>query len=148
MVALKQGQGELNAFYAATSFHHRKCKNYERATQWFKDNIIDKQSSESEDKCSILDFDERFEVMTWTAESTNPFQFLAGCQAALCEDSYTMKHIPITQDASASAYQILSHLFWNPIMGCYTNLIDQPRKPTDPPADHYINDIYTSLHNE
>jgi len=121
---------------------------YEHATDWFQKKILKNQSSEMEGQCSFLDFDERFNVMTWTVNASNPFPFLAGCQAALSEDTYTMRHIPITQDASASAYQILSHFFLDPKMGHYTNLIAQPHGPEKPPVDHYIHDIYTSVLNE
>lgn len=60
----------------------------------------------------------------------------------------TMKHIPITQDAYASAHKIFSHFMMNHIMGRYTNLIHQPSDDTEPRVDGDVYDIYSSLLDE
>jgi hypothetical protein len=84
-------------------------------------------------------------LLELACKAKNLLQFLAGCQAILYNDIYTMKHIPITQDASASAYQILSYFFLDPLLAKNTNLIKTFSKEKDKPV---IMDIYESMHKE
>ncbi|KAJ4715245.1 DNA-directed RNA polymerase [Melia azedarach] len=64
-----------------------------------------------------------------------PFQFIA---KVLCDDGVQeFNKIPITQDAAASAYQIMSYLLLNEEMAMRTNLIPHP--------DGKIQDVYTYL---
>ncbi|KAK8499209.1 hypothetical protein V6N12_076059 [Hibiscus sabdariffa] len=67
----------------------------------------------------------------------HPFQFLSYLYALSYGGGC---YIPITQDASASAYQIMSYFFLDEILGMKTNLL--------PSKDGNINDIYSFILEE
>jgi hypothetical protein len=51
-----------------------------------------------------------------------------------------LRYTPVSQDASASAYQIMSYFLLDIDCGIHTNLLKTPN--TD---DRYIRDIYESM---
>lgn len=133
---------EISCIRASTAFHQKKFSSYNEADVWFKQNVIHDSKMGSD---SIRQFDDDRVLLELARRAKNPFQFLAGCQAILNLDKYTMKHIPITQDASASAYQMLSYFFLDPLMAKNTNLIRTFCEETGIPV---IMDIYESMHKE
>jgi DNA-directed RNA polymerase len=146
----KLTQQQYDSFFASAAFHHAKHENYTYAANWFKNNIMITRYKKKYDpilRCSkrpeynILNFADDESVFDYAQHAKKPFQFLASCQAALCGDIYTMKHIPITQDASASAYQILSYFLVDGKMGYYTNILTGLR--TEENAK--IHDIYENM---
>lgn len=85
------------------------------------------------------------ELYKMVHKAKNPFQFLASTLAILHNDAYSMRRIPITQDASASAYQLVSHLMTSPKTAILTNLIHQKEVEKDGciiKHENKINDIY------
>lgn len=74
-------------------------------------------------------------LISFAKGASDPFQFIA---KALCNDGVQeYNRIPITQDAAASAYQIMSYLLLNEDMARKTNLI--------PHSDGKIQDVYMYL---
>lgn len=106
---------------SSAAFHYMKFTSYDDAHQWYLDQKCVFNSSED----SLIQF---------AVDASKPFQFISN---VLCieGDKTDPTRIPITQDASASAYQLMSYLLLNKEMGMRTNLI-----PTD---GRNINDVYT-----
>ena len=107
---------------SAAAFKYKKFYLYDEALQWYKEkqNLI-YASDES--------------LISFAKGASDPFQFIA---KALCNDGVQeYNRIPITQDAAASAYQIMSYLLLNEEMARRTNLIPHP--------DGKIQDVYTYL---
>lgn len=77
-------------------------------------------------------------------QASDPFQFLAkyisNDRVTPSERIKGLNKVPVTQDASASAYQIMSYLLLNAELGRRTNLLPSPEKE--------IQDIYISLKDE
>jgi DNA-directed RNA polymerase len=106
----------------SAAFKYKKFYLYDDALQWYKE----KQSL-------IYASDES--LISFAKGASDPFQFIA---KVLCDDVVQeYNKIPITQDASASAYQIMSYLLLNEEMAMRTNLIPHP--------DGKIQDVYTYL---
>lgn len=125
-------------FLIATAFHYQKFQCEEKAYTRivFILNYFDKLSNYTtkEDKIILM---LRSKIYI---DCKNPFQLLANIvlyeyskgDPKKLEQMYLS--VPITQDASASAYQIMSYYLLDEKMGIRTNLI---------PQDHYqIEDIY------
>ena len=77
-------------------------------------------------------------------KASDPFQFLAKFisneRVSCCERILGLNRIPVTQDASASAYQIMSYLLLNVELGMRTNLLPSPSQE--------IQDLYMCLKDE
>jgi len=107
---------------SAAAFKYKKFYLYDEALQWYKENLSLIYASDE----SLISF---------AKDASDPFQFIA---KALCNDGVQeYNRIPITQDAAASAYQIMSYLLLNEDMARRTNLIPHP--------DGKIQDVYTYL---
>lgn len=107
---------------SAAAFKYKKFNLYDEALQWYKEN-----------QSLIYASDES--LISFAKGANDPFQFIA---KALCNDGVQeYNRIPITQDAAASAYQIMSYLLLNEEMARGTNLIPHP--------DGKIQDVYTYL---
>lgn len=107
---------------SAAAFKYKKFDLYDEALQWYKEN-----------QSLIYASDES--LISFAKGASAPFQFIA---KALCNDGVQeYNRIPITQDATASAYQIMSYLLLNEEMARRTNLIPHP--------DGKIQDVYTYL---
>lgn len=104
----------------AAAFKYKKFHLYEEALIWYKENHSLMYASDE----SLIYF---------TKGASNPYQFLA---KALSYDTNYMR-VPISQDATASAYQIMSYFLLNEDMAMRTNLIPNP--------DGKIQDVYTYL---
>lgn len=112
-------------YLAATAFHYQKFASYEEALQvgLKLDGIT-------------LDSD----LMDFAADARDPFQFLSKVVTLRSSSSkVTESQLPITQDASASAYQIISYFMLDFELAKYTNLLPAKAKDDDAPR---INDIY------
>lgn len=107
---------------SAAAFKYKKFYHYDEALQWYKEN-----------QSLIYASDES--LISFAKGASDPFQFIA---KVLCDDGVQeYNKIPITQDAAASAYQIMSYLLLNEEMAMRTNLISHP--------DGKIQDVYTYL---
>lgn len=92
----KQLQKDIVASSAA--FKYKKFYLYDDALQWYKEKLSFINASDQS-------------LITFAKGATDPFQFIA---KVLCYDSIEeYNRIPITQDAAASAYQIMSYLLLN-----------------------------------
>ncbi|TYJ97790.1 DNA-dependent RNA polymerase [Cucumis melo var. makuwa] len=115
-------QLEMDIVACAAAFKYQKFYLYSEALKWYKENL-----------CLISASDES--LISFAKSASDPFQFMA---KALCKDEEKeLNRIPITQDAAASAYQIMSYFLLNEEMAKITNLIPHP--------DGQIQDIYMNL---
>ncbi|KZV14671.1 DNA-dependent RNA polymerase [Dorcoceras hygrometricum] len=108
---------------SSAAFKFKKFYLYEDALQWYKEN---KSLIEASDE-SLISF---------AKGASDPFMFIA---KVLCYEN-VHDRLPITQDAAASAYQIMSYLLLNEEMARKTNLIPHP--------DGKIQDVYMYMLNE
>ncbi|KAF3779165.1 putative DNA-directed RNA polymerase [Nymphaea thermarum] len=107
---------------SSAAFKYKKFYLYDDALQWYKENLSVIYASDE----SLISF---------AKGASDPFQFIA---KVLCYDRVQeYNRIPITQDAAASAYQIMSYLLLNEEMARRTNLIPHP--------DGKIQDVYMYL---
>ena len=126
----------------AAAFKYQKFHNYEEALQW-----MNLQTSIYKEVDSFIHF---------SKAASEPFQFMAkvlGLRSidlpsqsifdlsswsvgSDCKD-VELSQLPISQDASASAYQIMSYLLLNEEMAIRTNLIAHP--------SGQIQDVYTAI---
>ncbi|XP_059645785.1 probable DNA-directed RNA polymerase [Cornus florida] len=110
---------------AAAAFKFKKFQTIEQAYCWYRDYCQDKMVS---DKSLIL----------LAKQASDPFQFLGKVLAN--ERDIALHCVPVTKDASAGAYQIMSYLLLNKELGIRTNILPSP--------DGKIQDIYASLKDE
>ena len=110
----------------AAAFKYTKFQSNDKAALWYNDNLSTLKESV-------------FSLMNFAVQGSNPFQFLA---YVLSNErvSDNIDRVPVTQDASASAYQIMSYLLLNKSMGRLTNLLPSP--------DNQIQDLYAVLREE
>lgn len=101
---------------AATAFHYKSFESVDKAIEWIS-NI------------SLIDNN----LIVYALDAKRPFQFLANIIG------YS-DNIPITQDASASAYQIMSYFLLDETIAKRTNLI--------PSSDGKIQDVYSFILEE
>ena len=105
--------------YAATAFLYQSFDSETSAIEWFEHEI---------DKIEENSFE-------FARKAKRPFQFLANLTGLLSNNDSILRRIPITQDASASAYQIMSYFLLDETLAKRTNLI--------PSSEDKINDIYS-----
>lgn len=117
---------------SAAAFKFQKFSSIDQAISWCSKHR--KALIESSDKM-FIDF---------AHSASDPFQFIA---LSLCnrkvgalESFRDWYGVPVTQDASASAYQIMSYLLLNQEMARLTNLIPSPSRD--------IQDLYVYLREE
>lgn len=93
-------QNEKNALVKnlaiATSLHYKKFNNYDTAFEWSHNNIFSKE-----------DLNEYY-ILQLAAKASNPFQFMSKIISLYENNTIGLEQIPVSQDASASAYQIMS----------------------------------------
>lgn len=106
---------------SAAAFHYQKFTSNSDAHEWY----LSQRSVLNSSSDSLIQF---------AVGASNPFQFL---RDVLCLEGSTMDPtiIPITQDASASAYQLMSYFLLDKEIATRTNLI--------PSKDGKILDVYT-----
>ncbi|XP_020594099.1 uncharacterized protein LOC110034152 [Phalaenopsis equestris] len=108
----------------AAAFHYKKFITVDHAKEWCLNNFYNLEKN-------LIDF---------AREAKHPFQFLA-IAIGLCNNKTdVLLNTPITQDASASAYQIMSYFLMDEILAKRTNLI--------PSEDGEIKDLYSFLLEE
>lgn len=110
---------------SAAAFHFKKFFSYDDAHQWY----IDQQNGKFSDE-SLIQF---------AVDASDPYQFIS---KVLCIEGGNIDplQIPITQDASASAYQIISDFLLDREIAKKTNLFPDI---DDDGEQLRINDIYT-----
>jgi len=107
----------------SAAFKYQKFDLYDEALLWYKDSQ------------SLIYANNDDSFINFAKGASDPFQFMA---KALCNDGgFEYNRIPITQDATASAYQIMSYLLLNEEMAKRTNLIPHPSGK--------IQDVYTHI---
>lgn len=113
-------------FMSSIAFYYKKHESIFKSLEWFHENddLIRSPASKLIKNLS-------------KQEVKKPFQFLASCQAYVLNDETLIKELPITQDASASAFQIMSFFLLDYQMAQLTNLI--------PNEENIILDIYTYI---
>jgi len=138
----------INSLYTATAFHFAKFDNYNEARD-FSHKLYDaikipirkamEQNSASEREAAQEDAARLLMLLTVRARS--PFQFLSTALSLLDDKGEwdTIQRTPINQDASASAYQIISYFLCDISMARSTNLIRGAEN------EDKIQDLYESL---
>ncbi|GLU24484.1 hypothetical protein SLE2022_404150 [Rubroshorea leprosula] len=112
---------EINKFVAATAYHYKSFPSVDEAIKWLNKNIH-----------------EGNDLFVYAQEAKRPFQFLSNI---ICIPNLNViTSIPITQDASASAYQIMSYFLLDETIANRTNLI--------PSSDGKIKDVYSFILEE
>ncbi|XP_074373729.1 putative DNA-directed RNA polymerase [Apium graveolens] len=125
----------LKSFVEASSFHYKGFTNYSNGLKWFADHI----SSSLNDNNTLIEK---------ARDAKKPLQLLS-CAVALNDvderppergpDIFQdLIYYPITQDASASAYQLMSYFLLDKSLAQNTNLIA-------PDNDDNIQDLYEYL---
>lgn len=112
----------LRCAVAAASFHYKGFTSVEEGVEWCVQN------------CSILSEN----LLEFAQGAKRPFQFISNMMSLGTNGPWYM--VPITHDASASAYQIMSDFLLNVCMARRTNLI--------PDSNGKIQDIYTYMVDE
>ena len=109
-------QKSLRSLAAAAAFHYKSFDSVEEGLEWFDNNVRNMS----------------YAIFEYARDAKRPFQFLSYIMAINAN-----KHmcVPITQDASASAYQIMSYFLLDDTMAKRTNLI--------PSSDGQIQDVYS-----
>ncbi|KAL8146230.1 hypothetical protein AgCh_004102 [Apium graveolens] len=130
-----EGSDHIVSFIEATSFHYKGFPNNCVGRTWFKENIL-----------SIAD--DNHTLIEKARDAKKPIQLLS-CVAAINDydgkdkhDSKKLSEIiyyPITQDASTSAYQLMSYFLLDKVLALQTNLIALDKK------EDYIHDLYDYL---
>lgn len=111
----------------AAAFKYQKFTSNQEASQWYK---LNKQKWDNKPGALIQ----------FAAGASDPFQFMSKVLSMGSVIPYELCQQPMSQDASASAYQIISYLLLNIEMAKLTNLI-----PTD---EGFIQDMYKTLLEE
>lgn len=115
----------------AAAFKYKKFSSLNKYYSWYIHNS--KEMIESDESLIHL-----------ALQASDPFQFLAKVlsneRVSDLERIRGLNRVPVSQDASASAYQIMSYLLLNAEMGMRTNLLPSPEKE--------IQDLYLCLKDE
>jgi hypothetical protein len=108
-------------YITAIAFHYKSFESVNAALMLFSKDFFSKS----------LDYH-----IAFAQKAKHPFQFLAN----LFGKGLNMKRVPIIQDASASAYQIMSYFLLDESLAKRTNLI--------PSSDGKIQDVYSFMLEE
>ena len=115
-------QNDRDKFIAATAFHYKSFVSVKESVDFLKQNKNDIKN----------------DPFGYISKAKHPFQFFSHLPSLF--DLNIDAGIPITQDASASAYQIMSYFLLNETLAKRTNLI--------PSEDGKIQDVYSFLLEE
>lgn len=113
----------------ASAFHYKKFESYDDADSWYKSTIEDLNQTE---------------LLELARDARDPFQFLS--KVISLKEGRLLNQLPITQDASASAYQLMSYFLLDKELACYTNLITTKEQVLY--DKHKIFDIYNFFKDE
>lgn len=106
---------------AQTAFHYKSFVSVEESRNWLSENLDNINNN----------------LFEFARNARHPFQFICNI-VSYCNDPANTTNLinaPITQDASASAYQIMSYFLLDIKMAMRTNLIPSP--------DGKIQDVYS-----
>lgn len=113
----------------STCYHYQSFISKSAAKDWGYEFLLN------------IDYNSPLSLIDLTSGAKRPFQFLSNIVLIeVCKDNASKKCIPITQDASASAYQIMSYFLMDESIARCTNLI--------PSENGEIQDIFHSILNE
>nr|GMD12578.1 DNA-dependent RNA polymerase [Ipomoea batatas] len=115
---------------SAAGFHYQKFETYGDASQWYQEQHL---SLKSNDSRSLIKF---------AVGVSDPFQFLSKVLSLHKGDCVSPLQIPITLDASASSYQIISYLLLDHNFAVNIDLVP---KAIDEDEKRKIHDIYTHI---
>lgn len=122
---------------AATCFQFQSFKSDNEALSWYKDITTKLDKGVTPYDYSLSDSESAKNLIELAVQAKHPFQFLSSFIQVYYSKIKSVMRMPITQDASASAYQIMSYLLLDESMARKTNLIQSPKGE--------IQDIYTSI---
>lgn len=129
---------------AATCFQFKSFKSDADALRWHKNLLSyllhEKGVYAGAGSYNSKDSKSADQLIQISAKAKHPFQFLSGFLPLLCKNFDSLECMPITQDASASAYQIVSYFLLDEVMAGNTNLIQSPNGE--------IEDIYALILSE
>lgn len=109
----------------AAAFHYKSFDSFYDASNWMDNNFF-----------QILN-----NPIVFARDAKRPFQFISNMVGiAECQLNNNYMKLPITQDASASAYQIMSYFLLDERLAKRTNIIPSP--------DGKIQDVYTMILEE
>lgn len=135
---VKSRELEPQVAVAATCFQFQSFKSDSEALRWYKDittELVYQKGVTSHYSDSNLESNNH--LIALATHAKHPFQFLSCFLPVFYSDIESIKRMPITQDASASAFQIMSYFLLDERMARKTNLIQSPKGE--------IQDIYTSI---
>lgn len=147
---ITDNQTILESAIVASSFHYKSFHFLSEAYYWYINCFI-KSCCVKKDAIANFDINRKhndilleYEVLhSFVKDAKRPFQFLSNfhfLEIISKNGDYNTNKIPITQDASASAYQIMSYFLLDHQMGYMTNLISN--------KDGQIKDVYEYLLDE
>ncbi len=117
------GNIDMNAYLAAAAFHYKSFVSVDEALYFSNNNFL--QLSHDDD------------LLMYAREAKRPFQLFAHLIGVTSPNLKVITRIPLTQDASASAYQIMSYFLLDESLASRTNLI--------PSLDGKIQDVYSFI---
>lgn len=120
--SIKNMDETILRFKESMAFHYQSFDSDKEAYNW-SEKYISNFSFEFESENKLIE------------DARRPFQFLSHIIGAQLIHKSKTASFPITQDASASAYQIMSYFMLDNTMAMRTNLI--------PSVDDSIQDVYT-----
>lgn len=171
----EMGKIVLDKVVTAAAFHFKKFNSYNEGKKWFYDfysqnfensdiinsYIIAERSKGAYDLDKIIDDFYRHGgliINEFAKNASEPFQFISKVlsirnrirkdgekEKYVGKESVSIYQLPITQDASASAYQLISYLLLNHDIAIHTNLIPNLYFDDDNKEIKHINqmmDIY------
>ncbi|XXG73045.1 hypothetical protein AAC387_Pa07g2026 [Persea americana] len=110
-----------NKIFTAVPFHYKSFVSVNEAIEWYDKNLL-----------QIYEF-----PYVFAQEAKRLFQFLANIIGFSAKKLHALTNTPITQDASTSAYQIMSYFLLDETLAKRTNLI--------PSSDGKIQDVYSFI---
>lgn len=117
----------LLQLYATAAFKYQKFTSYKAACEWYNQH-----KDRFQDDSTLISF---------ASNASDSFQFMSKVVSFRKADLSTLMYcLPVSQDASASAYQIMSYFLLNQEMARLTNLL--------PSQENVIQDIYQALLSE
>lgn len=133
---------DLCVAVAATCFQFQSFKSENAVLCWVKQisKELQKKGISPTSDIHLMDPESAKHLVALSVQAKHPFQFLSGFLSVYFNQIDSIMRMPITQDASASAYQIMSYLLLDETMARKTNLIPSP--------EGEIEDIYTSILHE
>lgn len=118
-----QGTSDDKTNFEAAAFHYKSFDSVDDGLDWFSNDFFSQRGSP--------------DVFMYAREAKRPFQFHAHLMALVSKNMKLISSIPFTQDASASAFQILSYFLLDAPLASRTNLI--------PSLDGKIQDVYSYI---